>query len=134
MTNMNMRPSSDGYPGRTYRFFNGDVAVPFGFGLGYNNNFFYTLSSFLENVVNITVTNKGDIFASHAILAFTVPSGGGGKQGIPLLSLFDYAKVGLSPGQQQRVSFVVPNDRIYDYIQIGVQNSDNILYVFKGVV
>lgn len=34
MTNMAMR-ASGGYPGRTYRFYNGPVVFPYGFGLSY---------------------------------------------------------------------------------------------------
>ncbi|KAM0951184.1 putative xylan 1,4-beta-xylosidase [Dioscorea sansibarensis] len=36
MTNMNMRPNpSEGYPGRSYRFYKGPVVYPFGHGLSY---------------------------------------------------------------------------------------------------
>lgn len=38
MTNMNMRPDpSNGYPGRTYRFYTGDTVYSFGDGLSYSN-------------------------------------------------------------------------------------------------
>ncbi|KAB2628511.1 beta-xylosidase/alpha-L-arabinofuranosidase 1-like [Pyrus ussuriensis x Pyrus communis] len=37
MTNMNMRPDpSNGYPGRTYRFYTGETVYSFGDGLGYS--------------------------------------------------------------------------------------------------
>ncbi|ERN11975.1 probable beta-D-xylosidase 6 [Amborella trichopoda] len=37
MTDMNMRPDpSRGYPGRTYRFYTGEVVYPFGHGLSYS--------------------------------------------------------------------------------------------------
>ncbi|KAG0469635.1 hypothetical protein HPP92_015678 [Vanilla planifolia] len=36
MTSMSLRPVDElGYPGRTYKFFNGSVVFPFGFGLSY---------------------------------------------------------------------------------------------------
>lgn len=44
MTNMAMRASSIGYPGRTYRFYKGPVVYPFGHGLTYTH-FVQTLSS-----------------------------------------------------------------------------------------
>lgn len=38
MTNMSMRPDpSTGYPGRTYRFYNGPKVYEFGYGLSYTN-------------------------------------------------------------------------------------------------
>ncbi|GAB2282228.1 Probable beta-D-xylosidase 2 [Dionaea muscipula] len=43
MTNMAMRPSV-GYPGRTYRFYQGPVVYPFGYGLSYTR-FIHTLVS-----------------------------------------------------------------------------------------
>ncbi|XP_019426864.1 PREDICTED: probable beta-D-xylosidase 2 [Lupinus angustifolius] len=45
MTNMAMRSSvSKGYPGRTYRFYNGPVVYPFGYGLSYTH-FIHSLAS-----------------------------------------------------------------------------------------
>ncbi|XP_020965986.1 probable beta-D-xylosidase 2 [Arachis ipaensis] len=45
MTDMAMRPRrSKGYPGRTYRFYNGPVVYPFGYGLSYSH-FLHTLAS-----------------------------------------------------------------------------------------
>ncbi|XP_068639559.1 probable beta-D-xylosidase 5 [Aristolochia californica] len=45
MTSMPLRPVDElGYPGRTYRFFNGSVVYPFGYGLSYSN-FTYSINS-----------------------------------------------------------------------------------------
>ncbi|XP_057725113.1 probable beta-D-xylosidase 2 [Arachis stenosperma] len=45
MTDMAMRPRPNkGYPGRTYRFYNGPVVYPFGYGLSYSH-FLHTLAS-----------------------------------------------------------------------------------------
>ncbi|XP_022764445.1 beta-xylosidase/alpha-L-arabinofuranosidase 1-like [Durio zibethinus] len=45
MTSMQLRPvDSLGYPGRTYKFFNGSTVYPFGFGLSYTS-FSYKLAS-----------------------------------------------------------------------------------------
>lgn len=45
MTSMPLRPvDSLGYPGRTYKFFNGSTVYPFGYGLSYTN-FTYTLTA-----------------------------------------------------------------------------------------
>ncbi|XP_027367048.1 probable beta-D-xylosidase 2 [Abrus precatorius] len=54
MTNMAMRASrSKGYPGRTYRFYNGAVVYPFGYGLSYTH-FVHTLAS-APKVVSVPV-------------------------------------------------------------------------------
>lgn len=45
MTSMQLRPvNSLGYPGRTYKFFDGPTVYPFGYGLSYTN-FTYTLAT-----------------------------------------------------------------------------------------
>jgi len=53
MTNMAMRPSKVGYPGRTYRFYKGPVVYPFGHGLTYTH-FVHELSS-APTVVSVPV-------------------------------------------------------------------------------
>ncbi|KAK9054179.1 hypothetical protein SSX86_025257 [Deinandra increscens subsp. villosa] len=46
MNNMNMRPDrSHHYPGRTYRFYTGDVVYRFGYGLSYSNYTYHILSA-----------------------------------------------------------------------------------------
>ncbi|KAI6703475.1 hypothetical protein NL676_012611 [Syzygium grande] len=50
MTSMTLRPDpSLGYPGRTYKFFNGSVVYPFGYGLSYTR-FNYTLTPAKQSV------------------------------------------------------------------------------------
>ncbi|KAH8816533.1 glycoside hydrolase superfamily [Xylogone sp. PMI_703] len=58
--NMNLRPSS-GYPGRTYKWYNGTPVLPFGYGLHYTNFSFtwqtpsttsYSISSLVNNAAN----------------------------------------------------------------------------------
>ncbi|KAF2282806.1 hypothetical protein GH714_043097 [Hevea brasiliensis] len=46
MTSMSLRPVDEfGYPGRTYKFFNGSTVYPFGYGLSYTNFSYKTTPS-----------------------------------------------------------------------------------------
>lgn len=55
MTSMPLRPVvSMGYPGRTYKFFNGSTVYPFGYGLSYTQ-FNYTLKS-ATTAVGVTLS------------------------------------------------------------------------------
>ncbi|KAL2345467.1 hypothetical protein Fmac_006752 [Flemingia macrophylla] len=75
MTNMAMRASkSAGYPGRTYRFYNGPMVYPFGHGLSYTH-FVHTLESAPTVVAvplnghrrgNVTNLSNRAIRVSHA--------------------------------------------------------------------
>lgn len=50
MTYLQLRPDDiNGYPGRTYRFFNGSIVYPFGYGLSYTK-FKYNLTSSSSSV------------------------------------------------------------------------------------
>ncbi|KAL2503809.1 putative beta-D-xylosidase 7 [Abeliophyllum distichum] len=60
MTDMRMRPEpSTGYPGRTYRFYNGTKVFEFGFGLSYTN-YSYSFVSVSQNKIflNSLLPNK----------------------------------------------------------------------------
>lgn len=54
MTDMRMRPDPPtGYPGRTYRFYNGKKVYEFGYGLSYSN-YIYEFISVSRNTTSIT--------------------------------------------------------------------------------
>jgi hypothetical protein len=60
MTNMNMRPDNATlYPGRTYRFYNGESIFPFGFGL--------TTATF-NVTVNMTSAQRAHVFSRRELL------------------------------------------------------------------
>ena len=60
------QPPMDDYSmkGRTYRYFNGDVVYPFGYGLSYSTFEYYDLS-ITENGAIITVKNTGNVKADE---------------------------------------------------------------------
>ena len=92
MTDMNMRADpSRGYPGRTYRFYTGDVVYGFGYGLSYSKYSYSILSapkkitvsrssvldiiSRRENYVFDTETNQSSAFGTKKLeLYYLTPS------------------------------------------------------------
>ncbi|CAK7213677.1 hypothetical protein SEUCBS140593_001926 [Sporothrix eucalyptigena] len=126
MTNMALRPSSGGYPGRTYRWF--DKAVfPFGHGLHYTNfsaslgspSFPSTISiqslvsrctdSYLDRCpfpsLPVNVTNTGQVASDYVALAFV--SGSYGTAPYPIKTLGSYARfANITAGQTQSASLV----------------------------
>lgn len=79
MTSMNLRPIDElGYPGRTYKFYNGSVVYPFGYGLSYTQ-FTYAVTSPQKTVskklasnqhcVQLSFNNTAYIPACHAARA-----------------------------------------------------------------
>lgn len=58
MTDMRMRPQlSSGYPGRTYRFYNGKKVFEFGYGLSYSN-YSYELASDAQNKLYLRASSN----------------------------------------------------------------------------
>jgi hypothetical protein len=58
MNDMSLRPDpSRGYPGRTYRFYTGEVVYEFGYGLSYSN-YSYKFMSMPDKIVLSTATSK----------------------------------------------------------------------------
>ncbi|KAK8814418.1 hypothetical protein WA158_008280 [Blastocystis sp. Blastoise] len=119
MTDQRMRPSEDGYPGRTYRFFVGEVLFPFGYGLSYSsfssiyNGNSLSISSpaimrdiYQHNHMNcpsilefeINIINKGPYDGANTILVYT-SSPFAGKNGYPIKSLAYYTKVFIKNGE-----------------------------------
>ncbi|KAL8058446.1 hypothetical protein ABFX02_03G018700 [Erythranthe guttata] len=64
MTDMRMRPDpSSGYPGRTYRFYQGETVYEFGYGLSYSN-YSYKFVSVGQSKLDVKLENSGDISVS----------------------------------------------------------------------
>ncbi|KAK9067722.1 hypothetical protein SSX86_011833 [Deinandra increscens subsp. villosa] len=131
MTTMDMRSNHvTGYPGRTYRFYEGPVVYPFGHGLSYSN-FIHTLwsapnmftvpvdgrhknTTAATNAVRVThakcgglsfglqvdVRNVGSKDGSHTMLVYSTPPVGHWG---PNKQLVAFAKVHVPAGKQLRV-------------------------------
>ncbi|XVE93085.1 hypothetical protein REPUB_Repub01dG0159700 [Reevesia pubescens] len=135
MTNMNMRPNpSNGYPGRTYRFYTGETIYTFGDGLSYSK-FNHQLvkapqmvsipleedhvcrSSECKSVeaveqscknlafdIHLSVQNKGRYSGSHTIFLFTTPPS---VHNSPRKHLLGFEKVCLAGKSESLVRFKV---------------------------
>mmetsp|Transcript_26128 Transcript_26128/g.59719 ORF Transcript_26128/g.59719 Transcript_26128/m.59719 type:complete len:127 (+) Transcript_26128:3-383(+) len=100
---MRMRPDGK-FPGRTHRYYRGDVIYPFGYGLSYTS-FRYAME-FLGGTVKVTVSNSGSMDGSVAVLLFhSAPQAGNEQE--PFRSLIGFEKIYVSVGDSQLVSFDV---------------------------
>jgi xylan 1,4-beta-xylosidase len=110
MEYMGMRPNStNGSPGRSYRFFTGEAVYPFGHGLSYTTFAYRWHSQPDAHSVDVEVENTGRIAGADAVLAFhSGPNAG--KNGNAIKSLVGFEKVRLAPGEKVHLSFEFPDD------------------------
>jgi len=98
--------------GRTYRFFEGRVLYPFGFGLSYTRFSYGNLEIHPTEVssggkvwVSADVTNAGSVAGDEVVQVYvtdvqaSVP--------VPLRQLAGFARFSFAPGQKRRVTFVL---------------------------
>ncbi|GLT64293.1 hypothetical protein SLA2020_367970 [Shorea laevis] len=134
MTDMRMRASS-GYPGRTYRFYEGEKVFEFGYGLSYSNYVYefpavtqsmlqlnqssasqtaeYMLVSELgkevcerkKMSVNVRVKNEGEMAGKHSVLLFMRRKKP--SHGSPVKELVGFQSVNLKAGERAEVEFVL---------------------------
>ncbi|PQQ17521.1 beta-xylosidase/alpha-L-arabinofuranosidase 2 [Prunus yedoensis var. nudiflora] len=135
MTNMNMRPdASNGYPGRTYRFYTGETVYSFGDGLGYSafnhklvrapklvsipleeghvchSSSCKSLDVVQERCENLAfdihlgVKNTGSMSGGHTVLLFSSPPS---VHNSPQKHLLGFEKVFLSAQREELVKFKV---------------------------
>lgn len=122
------------YPGRTYRYFSGEVVYPFGHGES------YTTFSYLPEEMNtnsddpshrrhyrVKVTNTGSVSGDTSVLVFMSFHGIKGSYTCPQSQLVGFQKVkNLAPGESKLVVFVTSPSRMkcYDRTeqQLGIPN------------
>ncbi|KAJ0988348.1 hypothetical protein J5N97_006704 [Dioscorea zingiberensis] len=135
MTDMRMRPDpATGYPGRTYRFYTGDVIYSFGDGLSYGSFAHHLVQapklvsipledghscysqrcksvdltgSRCENLafdIHLRVQNSGNIAGAHTVFLFTTPPA---VHNSPKKHLLRFEKVSLGPKAMGSVVFRV---------------------------
>lgn len=132
MTDMNMRPDeSRGYPGRTYRFYTGDVIYNFGHGMSYTRFSLSLDTGGAPSVVRVAATrgqswcsqmhagnnntdieigvsvkNEGEVFGTNVVLLYhAAPTPGTG--GNEIRHLVGFERVDLASMEQRRIAFKV---------------------------
>ncbi len=92
---------------RTYRYFQGDVLFPFGYGLSYTT-FDISNPQYINHQVRVTVRNTGTTDGTEVVqvyLRHTADTEG------PLKSLRAYQRVTLKAGEQKTVNIDLPRER-----------------------
>ena len=108
--------------GRTYRYFNGEVLYPFGYGLGYSRFSYDTpvleksaMGKTGENSVRVKVTNHGNHDGETVVQLYINDKEA--SVGTPLKSLRDFKKIFLTKGETKTVEFKITAEdlSIFDY-------------------
>jgi beta-glucosidase len=107
-------PSYDSYgmQGRTYRYFNGKVQYPFGYGLTYTTFDYKTASApkksyaVKDNLsVTVSIKNTGTLDSDEVVQAYIVyPQG----ERMPLKELKAFKRIHLAASQQKNVTLSIP--------------------------
>jgi beta-glucosidase len=96
--------------GRTYRYFTGTPAYPFGAGLGYApvsyGNLTTTATAAGGATVQVTVTNEGALPTEEVVQLYVAPSPRLPTD--PLRSLVAFRRVPLAPQETKTVTLVIP--------------------------
>jgi beta-glucosidase len=112
ITDYRIRPGG-GSPGRTYMYYTGPAAFPFGYGLSYSSfqasNLGFSRLHVNPNQtiqVSVNVTNSGPL-AGEDLVQMYVTSPGAGNGSRPIKRLEGFQQVPLSPGQTKTVQLTL---------------------------
>jgi beta-glucosidase len=101
-----------GMEGRTYRFFKGEPAYPFGFGLSYTSFEYSELSVERVNggvAVAVTVTNSGSVAGDEVVQVYASQSA---EFRTPIRSLVGMERIHLAADESRRVELTIEDDTI----------------------
>jgi beta-glucosidase len=101
---------------RTYRYYDGPVLYPFGFGLSYTQ-FEYgstvvstkNLSSSKPLTISTTLRNRGKVSGSEVVELYLIPPS---LPGAPRLTLQGIQRVTLQPGETRKMSFTLKPEQL----------------------
>eukprot|EP01087_Luapelamoeba_hula_P020330 TRINITY_DN6926_c0_g1_i1.p1 TRINITY_DN6926_c0_g1~~TRINITY_DN6926_c0_g1_i1.p1 ORF type:complete len:914 (-),score=97.58 TRINITY_DN6926_c0_g1_i1:66-2807(-) len=138
MASMNMYD----FKGRTYRFFNGTVKYPFGYGLSYTTFQYSQLAISPSNdavdvctrvSVRVTVTNSGQHDSDEVVQLYVVKEGSTVPS--PNIRLADFTRIHVRAGQSARVSLVIePEQHSVVYNTTNVFDERQAVMVERGIL
>lgn len=99
--------------GRTYRYFEGECAYPFGFGLSYNRYLYSDLRAERRTDgihATVSVTNQGDLPGRETVQAYV--SWEAPMSAMPIRQLAAIEKVCLAPGETKEVALFIPESAL----------------------
>ena len=107
--------SMTNYPGRSYRYFRGEVVYPFGYGLSYTTFEYevqelgarFGMSGHSDVRCRVRVTNTGSVSGDTSVLAFLSFNNSTNNRhyACPQLQLVGFKKVCLLPGESKDIFF-----------------------------
>lgn len=117
--------------GRTYRYFDGEVLYPFGYGLSYSD-FTYSkpklqksiMTKNESNVVEVTVTNNGSFDGETVVQMYINDKEA--RVTTPLKSLKNFRRIFLKKGASETLQFEISNDDLM------IVNNDGHLFLEAG--
>ena len=122
---------------RTYRYFDGEVLYPFGFGLTYSTFAYSDLAAELADkkrlCVSFTVTNTGKRTSDEVAQVYGAAPASRVKK--PLRQLIGFRRLKqVAPGESRRVEISVPVDefRFYDVISRSLMVEGGCYTIFAG--
>ena len=119
-------PEFDDYSmkGRTYKYMEGNIMYPFGYGLSYGSASYGNLTLLTQKPklgdavqVEIPVTNTGDYARSETVqLYVSTPNAGAGA---PFSQLKAFERVNLQPGESRTVRFTITPEQMKEFQEDG---------------
>ncbi|KAG8632970.1 probable beta-D-xylosidase 7 [Manihot esculenta] len=157
MTDMRMRAnSSSGYPGRTYRFYQGKKVFEFGYGLSYSN-YSYEIVSVTPDKINlrsstkdeksnhkpvsnlgadlcekstlsvvVRVKNQGVMTGKHPVLLFMRPAKG--EYGTPMKKLVGFQSIKLKSGETAEIEY-----KLNPCEHLSRADEDGLMVMYEGL-
>jgi len=111
--------------GRTYRYFEGDVLYPFGFGLSYTTFHYDNLNISNDKVrigedisINVEVKNTGNVSGEEVVQLYL--SNVSSKFTVPIRELKGFRRVSLDKGEKKVITFTLQS---HDYSTVDMEGN-----------